>query len=87
MYKYDIWVVTEDFLSGDPNILGRPDEVAGLQWLHSHLSDLKRLENTECIKAYANRLPTTRSDVLVVASNLKSNNSLLQSITFIPRQP
>ena len=91
--SYNVYVASEDFLTGasfsttesisfpisDPN----PE----IYWLRNHSHQLDRLESDACIDAYASTLPTTRSDVIVVAfPKEQSNNSLLTDFSFNPSE-
>ena len=54
-------------------------------WLQNHIDQLERLENEACIDAYSSKLPTKRSDVVLITSPLHGeNDTLLSTLTFDP---
>ncbi|KAI9803253.1 MAG: hypothetical protein M1825_002044 [Sarcosagium campestre] len=94
VYDYNVLVVTEDFLTGAAfdNTFEIPYSrdfapKEEIDWLQDHSAELDRLDNAECINAYSTKLPTTRSDVLVVSTKAQpSNGSLIDFFSFNPEQ-
>ncbi|KAL9129526.1 MAG: hypothetical protein Q9217_002050 [Psora testacea] len=92
VYKYGVLIVQENFLSGTKpdweEMYGGPYGIRDAQrnfgfifkevdYIQENIGEFKRMDNAACIDAYSTPFPTTRGDLLVVATDNTTTDPLL----------
>jgi hypothetical protein len=84
--SYVILYATEDFVNGaKPTFRG--EDITDVYWkdpvqIQNNLRSWDRLDNSECIQAYANDIPTEHGTLVIVSSNRSEEASSLLWLEF-----
>ena len=82
---YTAALVARNFVIGGPWNTDRQlkgTDVSQIQYLQSNVSSLVRLENADCIRAFANMMVSDYKNVLLVSNAPDYNNSLWETFSF-----